>query len=175
MARSFDLDPLEGIAVGTVGPPGQRQFFLRAAGSGESIVLYCEKFHVQGLIVRVRQLLEAQGMDPTASSDPPPPAEPGQVDWVIGELGLGYHEDRRMFVIVAREASAEERAEGAEGADQADLATARFWASPEQLKDFASQAAAVVGAGRPQCPYCGLPVDPSGHPCPASNGSRPVL
>src|SRR5437879_338881 len=37
VARSFDLDPLEGIAVGTIGPPGQRQFFLRAAGSGESL------------------------------------------------------------------------------------------------------------------------------------------
>ena len=172
MAKNFDLDPLEGIAVGTVGPPGQRQFFLRAAGSGESIVLSCEKFHVQGLIVRVRQLLEAQGMETTAPGDPPPPAEPGQVDWVIGELGLGYHEDRRMFVIVAREASVEE---GTEAVDQPDLATARFWASPEQLREFANQAAAVVAAGRPQCPYCGLPVDPSGHPCPASNGSRPVL
>ena len=169
MAKSFDLDPLEGIAVGTVGPPGRRQFFLRAAGAGESIVLNCEKFHVQGLITRILQLLEAQGVDPTLPGDPSPAAEPGQVEWVIGELGLGYHESRGKFVIVAREASEEE------GVDQAELATARLWASPEQLKEFARQAAAVVASGRPQCPYCGLPVDPSGHPCPASNGSRPVL
>ena len=169
MAKSFDLDPLEGIGIGTVGPPGQRQFFLRAAGKGESIVLNCEKFHVQGLITRILQLLEAQGVEPTVSGDPPPPPEPGQADWVIGELGLGYHESRRMFVIVAREASAEE------DVDQAQLATARFWASAEQVREFARQAAAVVASGRPQCPYCGLPLDPSGHPCPASNGSRPVL
>jgi uncharacterized repeat protein (TIGR03847 family) len=169
VARSVDLDPLDGIGIGTVGPPGQRQFFLRAAGHGESIVLSCEKFHVQGLITRILQLLEAQGVDPALSGDPPPPPEPGQADWVIGELGLGYHESRRMFVIVAREASPEE------GVEQAELATARFWASSEQIREFARQAAAVVASGRPPCPYCGLPLDPSGHPCPASNGSRPVL
>jgi uncharacterized repeat protein (TIGR03847 family) len=95
------------------------------------------------------------------------------VEWAIAELGLGYHEDRRMFVIVAREAPAEEQAEG--GAEGAEPATARFWASPEQLREFARQAAAVVASGRSPCPYCGLPMDPSGHPCPASNGSRPVL
>jgi uncharacterized repeat protein (TIGR03847 family) len=169
VTKSYDLDPLDGIAVGTIGPPGQRQFFLRAAGQGETIVLSCEKFHVQGLITRILQVLAEKGVDPTAAGDVAPPAEPGQVEWTIGELGLGYHENRGMFVIVAREASAEEEA------DQDTLATARFWASPEQLKEFARQAASVVASGRPQCPYCGLPVDPSGHPCPASNGSRPVL
>ena len=61
MPRSIDLDPVNGIGVGTVGTPGQRQFFLRAESESETIVLYCEKFHVQGLIVRIRQLLEAQG------------------------------------------------------------------------------------------------------------------
>jgi uncharacterized repeat protein (TIGR03847 family) len=169
VTRSFDLDPLKGIAIGTVGPPGRRQFFLRAAAGGESIVLNCEKFHVQGLIARILQLLEAQGLDPSIPGDPAPPAEPGRVEWVIGELGLGYHESRGMFVIVAREAS------GEEGAERSELATARFWASPDQLREFARQAAAVVASGRPQCPYCGLPIDPSGHPCPASNGSRPVI
>jgi uncharacterized repeat protein (TIGR03847 family) len=169
VTRSFDLDPLEGIAIGTVGPPGRRQFFLRAAAGGESVVFNCEKFHVQGLIARILQLLEAQGLDPGPTGEPAPPAEPGQVEWSIGELGLGYHESRQMFVIVAREATDDEEA------DQSELATARFWASPEQLREFARQAAAVVASGRPQCPYCGLPIDPSGHPCPASNGSRPVL
>src|SRR5215471_17820134 len=60
--RSIDLDPVDGIGVGTIGAPGQRQFFLRASRERETVVLYCEKFHVQGLIVRIRQLLEAQGL-----------------------------------------------------------------------------------------------------------------
>jgi uncharacterized repeat protein (TIGR03847 family) len=42
--------------------------------------------------------------------------------------------------------------------------------SPAQARAFAKRAAAVVGAGRPACPFCGLPLDPSGHICPRRNG-----
>jgi uncharacterized repeat protein (TIGR03847 family) len=171
VARSFDLEDLESIGVGTVGPPGQRQFYLRASGSGETVVLNCEKFHIQGLVTRMRQMLEAQGDEPPTELDlkPPGPAQPGESIWTIGELGLGYHEVRGRFVIVAREAA------GSEEADPETLATARFWVTADQVRLFSRQADAVLQGGRPVCQYCGLPIDPSGHPCPAANGSRPIL
>src|SRR4030088_2389535 len=99
VARSIDLDPIDGIGVGTIGPAGERQFFLRASGAGEGIVLYCEKFHVQGLVVRMRQLLEAQGLGPPLEAIQSPPEEPGEPEWTVGQLGLGYHENKRRFVI----------------------------------------------------------------------------
>jgi uncharacterized repeat protein (TIGR03847 family) len=37
---------------------------------------------------------------------------------------------------------------------------------------FAKRALAVVGAGRAPCPFCGGPIDPSGHLCPRANGYR---
>jgi uncharacterized repeat protein (TIGR03847 family) len=169
VARSIDLDPIDGIGVGTVGPPGRRQFFLRASSGAETFVLYCEKFHVQGLIVRIRQLLEAQGLGKPPEAVQAPAAEPADPEWTIGQLGLGYHESKKLFVIVAREAS-----EG-EDEDTSDLATARFWATPEQVMVFTRQAEQVLSSGRPTCPHCGLPIDPGGHPCPAGNGSRPIL
>jgi uncharacterized repeat protein (TIGR03847 family) len=169
MSESYELDPIDRIAVGTVGPPGRRQFFLRAERGPQSLLLKCEKFHVQGLIARIAELLEAQGVEVSSGGDSPPAPEAGEPEWTIGELGLGYHEARGMFVIVAREAAESEEQEVEQ------LATARLWATPEVLQDLARQAAAVVVAGRPPCPHCGLPVDPSGHPCPAANGSRPVL
>jgi uncharacterized repeat protein (TIGR03847 family) len=162
VARSIDLDPVDGIGVGTIGPPGGRQFFLRASGGPENIVLYCEKFHVQGLVTRMRQLLEAQGQAP-------PPLELGEPAWTIGELGIGYHDSRKLFVIVARQAAQ------AEDEDPEQLATARFWTTAEQVLAFTRQAERVLSGGRPTCPHCGLPVDPNGHPCPAGNGSRPIL
>jgi len=171
VARSIDLDPIDGIGVGTIGPPGRRQFFLRASSHGETIVLFCEKFHVQGLVVRMRQLLEAQGLGPLPDSLQPPPEEPGDPEWTIGQLGLGYHESKRQFVIVAREAT-----EGEDEPEDSDaLATARFWATPEQVIAFTRQAERVLSSGRATCPYCGLPIDPGGHPCPAGNGSRPII
>jgi uncharacterized repeat protein (TIGR03847 family) len=169
VARSIDLDPIDGIGVGTIGPPGDRQFFLRASSAGEAVVLYCEKFHVQGLVVRMRQLLEAQGLGPPPEAIQSPPEEPGDPEWTIGQLGLGYHESKRQFVIVARQAAADEE----ENPDS--LATARFWATPEQVMAFTRQAERVLSSGRPTCPHCGLPIDPGGHPCPAGNGSRPII
>src|SRR5579885_2786288 len=71
------------MGVGTIGPPGRRQFFLRASRGGESFVLYCEKFHVQGLVIRMRQLLEDHGLQPTEGETAPagipvrPPMDPG--------------------------------------------------------------------------------------------------
>jgi uncharacterized repeat protein (TIGR03847 family) len=171
VAQSFDLEDLETIGVGTIGPPGQRQFYLRASGGGETVVLNCEKYHVQGLLARLRQLLEAQGQEPPAEagSNAPPPAQPGEAAWTVGDLGLGYHEARGRFVIVAREVAESEET------DPTTLATARFWVTADQIRNFSQQADAVLQGGRPVCQHCGLPIDPAGHPCPAANGSRPIL
>ncbi|HEX6548326.1 MAG TPA: DUF3090 family protein [Candidatus Dormibacteraeota bacterium] len=184
MARSFDLDPVQELAVATVGDPGSRQFFLLARGPHEGqpthATLSCEKFHIQGLVLRIQQLLEAQGM--ATGFDPAPVGKiptPGEPDWRIGELGLGYHESRRLFVIVARELlENEEASESMEinlETSAGEAATARLWASPDRVRLFARQAEQVLSRGRPLCTYCGLPIDPSGHPCPASNGARPIL
>jgi uncharacterized repeat protein (TIGR03847 family) len=188
VAEQIDFDPVDEIGVGTVGPAGQRQFFLRATGAGRSVVLFCEKFHIQGLVGRIQQLLASQGRELNVGAGPaaPPPAEAGAPEWTIGELGLGFHESKSRFVIVAREAPAagsspseeEEGAGSASGADEGsaeDLSTARFWVDEGQVRTFVSQASSVLSAGRPSCPRCGLPMDPEGHPCPASNGSRPVF
>jgi len=34
------------------------------------------------------------------------------------------------------------------------------------------EASAVVSAGRPPCPFCNQPLEPSGHICPRANGYR---
>jgi uncharacterized repeat protein (TIGR03847 family) len=84
-------------------------------------------------------------------------------------MGLGYHEDRRMFVLVASQGAAGEEA----AAD--DAPSVRFWLSPDQVIAFSKQAETVLTAGRPLCPRCGLPMDPAGHPCPVNNGARPIF
>ncbi|GAC1653499.1 MAG: DUF3090 domain-containing protein [Candidatus Dormibacteraceae bacterium] len=169
MARSFELETVEMIAAASVGEPGSRQFYLLARGGTDDLTLACEKFHIQGLLTRARQLLETQearGDREVRGGRPPEPPPVGEPDWHIGELGLGFHESKRRFVIVARELEAE-------AGD--DPATARLWVTPDQVRTFADQAEQVLAGGRPTCNYCGLPIDPSGHPCPAANGSRPIF
>ncbi|TAN32561.1 DUF3090 family protein [bacterium] len=165
----FELDPVDRIAVATVGQPGQRRFYLLARGSGRTLTLTCEKSQIQALILRLHQMMEAQGIQMPEQSPEGAGLEPGEPEWQVGEMGLGYHEARRMFVLVASQAAA-----GDEGSSD-DSARVRFWLSHEQAIGFSKQAQKVLTAGRPLCPRCGLPMDPSGHPCPVANGARPIF
>ena len=165
----FELDPVDRIAVAAVGEPGQRQFFLLATGSGRQLTLACEKTQIQALIVRLQQMLEAQGIEAPENTLASAGFEPGEPEWRVGEMGLGYHEARRMFVLVASQSAA-----GEESAAQ-DAPSVRFWLSHQQVGAFSKQAENVLTAGRPLCPRCGLPIDPAGHPCPVLNGARPIF
>jgi uncharacterized repeat protein (TIGR03847 family) len=169
----YELDPVDQIAVAAVGAPGQRKFFLLASGSGRTLTLGCEKAQIQALILRLHQMLEAQQIDAEAQTAAPnAPGEPGEPEWQIGEMGLGYHEARRMFVLVASEAAV---GESTDDTAASDAPSVRFWLSPDQVMAFSKQAESVLTAGRPLCPRCGLPMDPSGHPCPVMNGARPIF
>jgi uncharacterized repeat protein (TIGR03847 family) len=171
----YELDPVDLIAVAAVGQPGERRFFLMATGSGHQLTLSCEKSQIQALVVRLNQMLDAQQIETPDEPAPPPAAPPpGTPEWQIGEMGLGYHEARRMFVLVASEGAAGDTEAEAEAA-AADSPSVRFWLSAAQVAAFSRQAQSVLSAGRPLCPRCGLPMDPAGHPCPVMNGARPIF
>ena len=165
----YELDPVEQIAIAAVGQPGQRQFFLLASGLGRTVTLTCEKSQVQALVLRLSQMMEAQGVEAIDASGPPASLQPGEPDWQVAEMGLGYHEARKMFVLVASQGAA------GEGEPSDDAPSVRFWLSHEQVAAFSKQAQSVLAAGRPLCPRCGLPMDSAGHPCPVLNGARPVF
>jgi uncharacterized repeat protein (TIGR03847 family) len=166
------------IAVAAIGQPGKRQFFLVASGLGRQLTLTCEKSQIQALIVRLNQMMESQGIPAAENARATSGLVPGDPEWQVGEMGLGYHEARRMFVLVASQAAVgdEESAGRAPGASDADDApSVRFWLTHDQVVAFSKQAETVLTAGRPLCPRCGLPMDPAGHPCPVSNGARPIF
>jgi uncharacterized repeat protein (TIGR03847 family) len=166
----YELDPVEAIAVAAVGEPGHRQFFLMASGQGRTLTLACEKAQIQALIVRLHQMMDAQGIEVEGKGAPGRRLQPGEPEWQVAEMGLGYHAERQMFVLVASEASG-----GTEEPSGEEAPSVRFWLSHRQVADFSKQAEEVLSAGRPLCPRCGLPMDPAGHPCPVSNGARPIF
>jgi uncharacterized repeat protein (TIGR03847 family) len=53
---------------------------------------------------------------------------------------------------------------------QGDPELLRLWATREQMFGLSRHAAMVVDRGRPTCQFCGNPLDPEGHSCPAMNG-----
>jgi uncharacterized repeat protein (TIGR03847 family) len=159
---SFELESPEHFTAGAVGEPGQRVFFLQAREAGGSLVtLKSEKEQVRVLAEYLSRLLARL---PSAREDAPgdleliPPLEPA---WAIASIGLGYDEAGDRIVIEASEFVEEEGDEPA---------TARFRITRGQATGFVRRAEELMKAGRPLCPFCTQPMDPTGHICPRNNG-----
>jgi uncharacterized repeat protein (TIGR03847 family) len=162
VSSSFDLGDVDRITVGTVGPPGQRVFFLQAVAAGQVVSLKLEKGQVAALVAYLATMLSD-----LPSPGPVPPdldlVEPVLAEWIVGALGVSYDEGADRVLVRADEVVEEEGDEGA---------TARFLATREQIAGLAARGAEVVSAGRPPCPLCGQPLDAEGHVCVRLNGHR---
>jgi uncharacterized repeat protein (TIGR03847 family) len=162
VSPAFDLGDVERFTVGTEGPTGQRVFLIQCRAGGTLVTLKAEKQQVSVLAEYLGRLL--------ADLDRPGPLpddleleEPTDPHWVIGTLGVSYDEDLDRIVLVAEELVA----------DDEDGDTAHLTITRAQAAAFAIRATTLVEAGRPPCPLCGGPLDPSGHECPRTNGHRP--
>jgi uncharacterized repeat protein (TIGR03847 family) len=161
MSASFDFEAPDHFTVGTVGPAGQRVFYLQAREGRTLVTLKCEKEQVRGLAQYLGELLEKlEGPSETAPIDTDL-IEPTEDAWPVGSLGVGYDEERRRIVVIASEVVEEEGQEPA---------TARFQISRAQATALVARADSLIRAGRPICPMCSQPKDPGGHVCPRSNG-----
>lgn len=172
MSTSFELDDVDHLTTGTIGPPGQRVFYLQAAQGDQLVSLRLEKTLVAALVRYLGALL----------ADLPPAGplptelglrEPVVAEWVVGGLGASYDEQADRVVLLAEEMAAAEPVGDELVAEEHEGAVARFGATREQVAAFAMHGAGVVEAGRPPCPLCGQPLDAEGHVCARLNGHRP--
>ena len=173
MSTSFELDDVDHLTTGTIGPPGQRVFYLQAAQGDQLVSLRLEKTLVAALVRYLGALL----------ADLPPAGplptdlglrEPVVAEWVVGGLGASYDEQADRVVLLAEELVGDEQVgEQLLGEAEHEGAVARFGATREQIAAFAMHGAGVVEAGRPPCPLCGQPLDAEGHVCARLNGHRP--
>ena len=173
MSESFDLSELDRFTTGTVGPPGQRVFYLQALGEGRLVSLRLEKGQVAALAQDLAELLS----DLPAPADAEVPAdlrlqEPVVAEWIVGSIGVVFDEARdRMLIRLDEVPLTDESGEPVEG-EQPDLASARFALTRGQVAGFVAHAAGVVASGRPPCELCGRPKDPEGHLCVKTNGHK---
>jgi uncharacterized repeat protein (TIGR03847 family) len=176
VSASFDLDPVTRIATGAVGEPGSRTFFLQARSQDQVVTLLVEKEQVRALAESIQQMLDQlpEPSEPTAEVDPQD-AEiepPFLAEWRVGPMALHYDSASDRIVLIASEQPVVEEGSPPQEEDEPDVATARFVATREQMRALAEHAVEVVEAGRPQCRFCGNPMDADGHVCPAMNGHR---
>jgi uncharacterized repeat protein (TIGR03847 family) len=134
-----------------------------------------------------------------SDDDSAPLGEPLVEAFRVGTMTIGWDPQREQVVVETlaqqesdEEAEDEEAEAEDEGADEADdddedeadePATLEFDDSdpdgpdlvrvrltPLAARAFVERALRTVAAGRPPCPFCGRPLDPTGHICPRKNG-----
>jgi uncharacterized repeat protein (TIGR03847 family) len=182
--RLFVFDLPDRFATGTIGEPGNRSFFLQARDGGRVVSVGLEKAQVAVLAERLGRLLvelDRRGI----VEDPPTPIQPDErpLDEPLNEafrattLTLGWDGDAERILIEARAPGPDDEAETEGEAlvevedddeDGPDLLRVRLTA--DAARSFVERAFRVIRSGRPPCPLCGNPLDPSGHICPRKNG-----
>lgn len=158
-----------------VGEPGRRSFYLQARGAEGLLSFPIEKQQVIVLAEKLRELLLLVDGDDTvisasAGRDPALAfTEPMSDETQVGTIGLAYEEDSDRVVVLLQPVPAEDEEDEAVVDDASGV---HLELRRDQVRAFVLHAIAVVNEGRAICQLCGLPMDPAGHRCPASNGHR---
>ncbi|MGH9242840.1 MAG: DUF3090 domain-containing protein [Acidimicrobiales bacterium] len=178
MSGSFELAAPDHFTAGTVGPPGQRTFFLQARDDSVLVTLKCEKQQVGALAEYLAGMLADLPEPDRTNVTEVGLLEPVEPAWAIGSLAVAWDNGADRFLLVAEELldtetdESESEPGGDVGAADEDAGSVRMRLTREQVASFIVTARELLSAGRPPCPICGFPVDPQGHICPRSNGHR---
>ena len=168
--RLFIFDGPDRFVPGAIGDPGDRTFYLQARKGSALISVGLEKSQVAALATRLDDLLEAVEAPPETSSDDIGLEEPIVELFRVGAMALAWDPATEAIVIEAQTPT--EDGEYVELPDEAedgpDLLRVRIDAG--QARRFVRHAEALVTSGRPACPFCGEPLEPTGHFCVQSNG-----
>lgn len=193
-------DSPDRFVAGTVGTPGERTFFLQAREGNRITSVVVEKQQVSVLAEHLDKVLdEVLRRSGPAAAVPPAhdrPSDTGPLDapiteeFRVGTMTIAWDAEIHRVVIElfsnvdvdsddADEAGPELSAAAAAALEGSDEVNADevfvVKITPSYARDFVARAQALVAAGRPPCPFCLQPLDPSGHVCPRANGYRRPL
>jgi len=160
--RSFDLPDVDAFVAGTVGPAGERAFFLQAVAGTQIVTLKVEKQQVVALAEYLSNML-TDLPQPETESVPGPTglATPVEPEWAVASMGVAYVESRDRVALWAEQMLLRD--------DDSSPATSRFQLTRGQVLAFVTHATQLVSAGRPPCPYCEAPLNTADGWCPCWN------
>ncbi len=150
----IELNPIDFITVGTVGPKGRRVFHLQAGHGAQIVSLTIEKEQARALGEAIGELLDdlKQQRGDALSSDAVNMTtlnmdlrEPIDPQFRVAQMGLGYDEDRDLIVLVAQELVAPEEGQDP---DLIQPGMVRFWGTRQQMRALSMHAMEIVRQGR---------------------------
>jgi uncharacterized repeat protein (TIGR03847 family) len=176
-----DFDFVDVITAGAIGEPGRRTFYIQARAGARTVTIRSEKQQVAAIGKYLRRALAHL---PVPEGQPPRSvmqlAEPVQEAFVLGAIALEFNRSNDEFVLHLKEFAPlsqdddeddleEDDDDDDDSLENASGSGARVSMTRAQAMAFCDNADRIVSAGRPDCEYCELPINPDGHFCPRMN------
>jgi uncharacterized repeat protein (TIGR03847 family) len=171
-SQQWSFDQPDRFIVGTIGAPGEREFYFQVRQKNILISLATEKSQATALAERITTIIrEIKKSAPLSAVNPAPvddlPLElPLDSEFVVGAIGIAFDPSLLEIEISVR------AEDGDEVEDEDSGPIVEIHLDLSMALAFAQRTMALVAAGRPLCPFCISPIDPRGHLCPRANGYR---
>lgn len=168
---------VERFIVGTIGQPGEREFYVQVRSAEGLNTLKIEKEQVRALVIRfdemLTQLRRSKSFDSPKNEieshlDQDPLELPFDSDFTVGIVAISIINS--LFEITFQGVSGQEELVLDDLDNGPDLLIALL--DPIVIAAFCVRAKQLIESGRGVCPFCGLPIDINGHLCPRANGYR---
>jgi len=175
-SQKWSFDQPDRFIVGTIGAPGEREFYFQIRQKNILVSLATEKSQATALAERISTIIrEIKKSAPLSAVNPGPiddqPLElPLDSEFVVGAIGIAFDPALLEIEISFREEDAGSLGDEADDEDSGPLVEIHLDLS--MALAFAQRTMSLVAAGRPLCPFCISPIDPKGHLCPRANGYR---
>ena len=170
----YNLDEVERFVLGTVGQPGEREFFIQVRKAGQVFSFALEKSQAQALTERFAEILKdariAQG---ASEKDADPLDGPVESEFSLGVMAISWNLDSQLIKFEAQGISNDSSDVIFEEIVSDNIEAAppilRLTLTPSQVRGFVQRSISVIKAGRQPCMFCGGPINPDGHICPRAN------
>ena len=171
-SQQWSFDQPDRFIVGTIGAPGEREFYFQIRQKNTLVSLATEKSQAAALAERITTIIrEIKKSAPLSVINPAPtddqPLElPLDSEFAVGAIGIAFDPSLLEIEISFRAEDADETE------DEGTSPVVEVHLNLSMAQAFAQRTMALVAAGRPLCPFCISPIDPRGHLCPRANGYR---
>ncbi len=174
MGNVIELNPVDFVTIGTIGPKGQRTFHLQAGKDNRLVSFTIEKEQAQALSSAIAELLDdideqdSRKTEADFSTLDMALREPIEPLFRISQMGLAYEPNENRIILVAQEFVPGDPAdiddnddldsdeedelqeaynlfEGSDGEPQ----VVRMWCTREQMRALSLHAMDTVKSGRP--------------------------
>ena len=142
----IELNPVDFVTIGTIGPKGQRIFHLQAGKDTQLISLTIEKEQAWALSEAINDLVDDLDNKEPGAEDfnlddmDMDLREPIRPMFRVSQMGIGYDEEHGMIVLVAQEMT--------RLGESDDPGVVRMWCSRKQMRALSIHAMNTVEAGR---------------------------